>query len=86
MKLYRILFYIYKLIKHVPSFFQYISWICRSKPIQVYPGYHCGMCGKWVSTPFSIRDYQSSGEWWDTWGACASCLNYTNKENNNAIT
>jgi len=39
-----------------------------------YRGYHCGICGKWVNEPFSVPEYQSAGEWWDTWGMCNECI------------
>jgi len=51
-------------------FFAWLKWVWKGKPMIHYEGYHCGLCGKWVNKPFEIPEYQSDGEWWDTWGVC----------------
>ena len=38
-----------------------------------YDGYHCGGCGHWVGEKFEVPEYESLGEWWDTWGLCSRC-------------
>ncbi len=49
---------------------RWLWWILCGKPMLSYSGFHCGICGKWFDEPFSIPDYQSSGEWVDSWGLC----------------
>lgn len=51
---------------------KYVFWNLRGKPVIKYAGYNCGCCGKWVKRIFTIRDYESDGRWWDTWGLCPS--------------
>ena len=55
--------------------FRYLIWFIKGKPMIKYVGFHCGLCGKWVDKPFEIPDYQSLGEWEDTWGICNKCKN-----------
>lgn len=55
---------------HNIEFLLHISWLIRGKPLLEYQGYTCGLCGKGWKIPFSIPDYQSHGDWWDTWGVC----------------
>lgn len=49
------------------------KWIREGKPIVFYRGYHCGLCGCWVESPFAKPQYKSAGKWWDTWGICEKC-------------
>ena len=56
------------------SFFRWLKWHLKGKSMIQYRGYHCGICGKWVNEPFSVSEYQSAGEWWDTWGMCNECV------------
>lgn len=53
--------------------FKWLKWIIKGRLIIYYLGFNCGCCGKWVKEPFSIPEYRSSGEWWDTWGLCNEC-------------
>lgn len=47
-----------------------IKWLSRGAPSIYYEGYHCGCCGKWWGIPFVVSEFDSAGEWWDTWGLC----------------
>jgi len=38
-----------------------------------YPGYHCGLCGKWVDHPQSIPKHLSGGSHFDMIGMCGKC-------------
>lgn len=35
-----------------------------------YDGFMCGCCGIGHKIPFSVPEYESDGEWWDTVGLC----------------
>jgi len=50
--------------------FRWLKWIIEGRPFVHYEGYTCGCCGKGWYIPFTIPTYQSSGEYWDTWGLC----------------
>lgn len=52
---------------------KWIKWHIRGKPMIKYEGSHCGLCGRWVDEPFTIREYKSQGKWADTWGICKKC-------------
>jgi len=52
---------------------RWVVWKWNAEPYIEYPGFHCGLCGKWVGKPFKVPDYQSVGEWGDTWGICDDC-------------
>ena len=61
--------------------YYYLRWLWKGKPMLHYEGFHCGCCGRWHSIPFEIPEYESSGEWWDTWGICPEndpCKNLIN--------
>lgn len=51
-------------------FLKWLKWILKGKPMITYPGYNCGCCGKWIEEEFSIPEYKSEGEYWDTIGLC----------------
>lgn len=53
---------------------EYIKWLRDGKPVITYPGFHCGVCGRWEGEEFSIPRYKSNGKWWDTWGLCKQCI------------
>lgn len=50
--------------------FKRLKWWLKGKPMIHYTGYNCGCCGKRWAIPFDIPEYQSVGEWLDTWGCC----------------
>jgi len=52
---------------------RWLKWRLKGKPMIHYSGFHCSCCGKWVDKCFSIPEYQSVDEWWDTWGICEEC-------------
>lgn len=54
----------------IKLFFRSISWRHRGRPMIKYPGFTCGCCGRGWKIPFEIRDYESCGKYWDTWGLC----------------
>lgn len=55
---------------HNIGFLLYISWRIRGKPMVSYPGFNCGLCGKWWSIPFEVRDYKNMGFQYESWGMC----------------
>ena len=61
-------------MSRIITFFRWLKWYLKGKPMVQYRGYHCGICGKWVNEPFSVPEYQSAEEWWDTWGVCEECV------------
>lgn len=54
-------------------FISWLCWILKRKPVIIYPGFNCGLCGKWVKKEFSIPTYKSINAWWDTWDMCDEC-------------
>ena len=50
-----------------------LIWLLRGKPTIYYNGFNCGCCGSYVKEPLAIRNYESCGEWGDTWGLCPKC-------------
>lgn len=55
-------------------FFAWLRWVIKGRPYITYEGYHCGLCRKWMVASFAIREYESEGEWMDTWGICKECI------------
>jgi len=64
--------------------FKRIRWKLRGSPTIWYPGYNCGLCGKWVAAPFEVVDYNlkesiihNNGDNINdnahTWGICPEC-------------
>jgi len=72
MTLLLIIAFFYILVGRV--FFTWLKWIIKGRPYITYPGYHCGLCGKWTYISFTIPKYKSDGEWLDTWGICKKCI------------
>jgi hypothetical protein len=54
----------------IGRFFRWLKWLKDGKPRTDYPGFHCGLCGAWTEQEFSVPEYLSNGEWWDTWKVC----------------
>ena len=54
----------------IKSFFARLKWISAGRPMIKYSGFNCGCCGKGWKIPFKVEEYESGGEWWDTWGLC----------------
>jgi len=68
-----IIMHLYQLHKNeniLKTFYYYLRWLYRKKPMIKYKGFHCGCCGRWHSIPFEVKEYQSDGKWADTWGLC----------------
>ena len=51
-----------------------LKWFLNGKPMIKYPGYTCGCCGAGVMKEFEVPEWNSAGEWWDTWGLCEECI------------
>lgn len=49
---------------------RYLRWRFGGRSMVKYPGFKCGCCGRWWDIPFEIPEYESCGEWADTWGLC----------------
>lgn len=54
--------------------FKWLKWLWRGKPMVYHDGYNCGCCGKFVRSPFRLRDYESNALS-DGWGLCNRCKN-----------
>lgn len=52
-----------------------IKWLLKDKPMIKYPGYNCGLCGRWIDEEFEVPEWASYGQWWDTWGICEGGCN-----------
>lgn len=63
-----------------------LKWILNGKPYVVFPGYHCGCCGKWINKELRFKNYNSKENikfkigdiipteyWFSTWGLCDNC-------------
>lgn len=46
------------------------KWIRMGRPMVKYSQFWCGCCGKVWKIPFEIPEFESCGEWCDTWGVC----------------
>ena len=46
------------------------KWLGNGRPMIKYEGYTCGCCGRGWKIPFEIPEYESCGDWADTWGLC----------------
>lgn len=58
----------------IRNFFRWLVWLARGKPVVSYPGFHCGICGRWVWEDFDVPEYLSAGKDSDTWGVCPGCM------------
>lgn len=67
------------------KFIKKLKWILNGKPTITLPGFHCGLCGKYVAQPFKIIEYdlkenivvvtdEDYKKYWSyTWGMCDKC-------------
>ena len=63
--------------------FDKLRWWLRGSPTISYPGYNCGLCGKWIAESFEVIDYSlkvsvvhkgNLGLNTPTWGICPECI------------
>lgn len=45
------------------KFIKYLLWVFHNKPVRVYPGYNCGLCGAWVEEEFKEDAYDLQYSW-----------------------
>jgi len=57
-------------IQPIKRWIAILRWLYNGAEMIIYPGFHCGRCGKYWKLPIAVPSFDSLGEWEDTWRVC----------------